>query len=128
MQTQCKKNTLTYEKLASKIEQLVGKKNIVIVQFGAVWCAPCKTVTASLSSLRKQHAFEHIYIDIDDCQWTTEHSITRVPITLVYEHDHTTPVVQCEGSDVQQIIDFLNLKTRFRVTCELPLCSAAKWV
>lgn len=60
------------------------KDGIVIVDFMATWCMPCKRISALLESFEKKHSYKIAKADIDQNQMLVEkYNIMSVPTIVI---------------------------------------------
>lgn len=67
----------------------IHSNKIVLVDFGAKWCAPCKAMEPVLDSLAKDRSlqFELIRIDADaNSEIIKEMDVTSIPVFIIYKN------------------------------------------
>lgn len=68
-------------------EKVLNSDLPVVVDFWAVWCAPCKIIAPTLVKLAKENAGKLIIVKIDvdtNSQWATKYGIQGIPTTLFF--------------------------------------------
>lgn len=81
----------TDENLDIHLEQ----HNVLVVDFWAEWCRPCKMFSPVLDEISKEYAVWIAKIDIDKNPiQSAKHKITSVPTTIVFEN----------GKEVKRIV------------------------
>lgn len=76
--------TLTEDTFDVAISQ---SSDIVLVDFGASWCTPCRALQPVLESLSKEVPNKIYKIDIDDCpNLTKRFSIRSVPTVSYFQN------------------------------------------
>lgn len=68
-------------------EQVVGKQGVVVVQYYATWCGPCKMLKPVLDQLSTEWTDTPFYrVDIDQFRdQSIEAGIRSVPTVVVYK-------------------------------------------
>lgn len=69
--------------------QVLESELLVVVDFYAEWCAPCKAIAPTLEELEKTHAGQvrFVKVDIDDDAVLAEtHGVTTVPTLIVFKN------------------------------------------
>lgn len=64
------------------------KSGIVIVDFSATWCGPCKVISPFFEELSKQHtSIKFIKVDVDELEdVSTDANVTAMPSFYVYKN------------------------------------------
>ncbi|MEG0313735.1 MAG: thioredoxin [Erysipelotrichaceae bacterium] len=73
---------------SAEFDQLI-EDNIVLVDFFATWCGPCKMLTPTIEALEKDNAdkFKVAKVDIDEQEeLTSKYGIVQVPTMLVFKN------------------------------------------
>lgn len=81
-----KLNNLTKDLFDKEVTQNTG---IVIVEFGAEWCGPCKALAPVLEQLSAEagEAFKVFTVDVDDeVELTKQFGIRSVPAVLIFKN------------------------------------------
>jgi thioredoxin 1 len=70
------------------VEQLLTQDKVVLVDYYAKWCGPCKTLMPRLSALESEYPnAKFVSVDVDD---NTDHSmkmgIRSVPTVMIYKN------------------------------------------
>lgn len=111
----------SYQNLESIVKKATEAKRLVVIDFFATWCGPCRSLGAQLPQIVKENP-EVIFIkcDIDANQEVTSlFGITGVPNVkfLIFKENQITIVGQISGCDVpgikgkiSRIREKLNLK------------------
>jgi thioredoxin 1 len=67
------------------LEDIVGQRSIVLVDFHAEWCGPCKLLEPTIEKIADETPATVAKVDIDACQEiAAEHSIRSVPTLLLF--------------------------------------------
>ncbi|GFR45522.1 hypothetical protein Agub_g6915 [Astrephomene gubernaculifera] len=76
---------------ASKLSEAAGSRSLMICDFTAKWCGPCRMIAPVFSKLSNKYpdvSFVKIDIDNNDLAATVnDHSITGVPTFVFYKGD-----------------------------------------
>ena len=66
--------------------EVTNQKGLVLVDFFATWCGPCKLLTPVLEDLSKDDAYNIIKVDIDKFRPVAiEEQIKSVPTLILYK-------------------------------------------
>lgn len=74
-----------------EFEKLLANNNLLVVNFGASWCGPCKVLAPQLEELAGQTSFQSVpfaklMIDDEEFEELVEDSnVAKVPTTIVYQ-------------------------------------------
>lgn len=84
------------------------KDKIIVVNFGAKWCAPCKKFGPKYEELAKQHPdIVFLYVDIDEMESLDDcKTVQKVPSFKFYENDILIEFV--EGLNEPKIFETIN--------------------
>ncbi|KAF9573088.1 hypothetical protein EC968_009048 [Mortierella alpina] len=99
------------EKIGSQAEltrKLSGAgSRLVVVDFFATWCGPCKTLAPILEGLKKKHTGTiFIKVDVDEAQdCAKQYSISSMPTILFFKNK--SEVGRVIGADVGKIQSFI---------------------
>ncbi len=84
----------------TEYDKLIISDKIVIIEFGAVWCGPCKLLKPVLDKISTDYASKGvkvITIDVDDSKaLSNEMMVNEIPLLLIYK----------DGKLVEQMIGF----------------------
>lgn len=65
------------------VEQLKKEKGLVILNFIADWCGPCKIMSPILEMIAKEECIKIFKVNVDDSpNLAIEFGITSVPVTM----------------------------------------------
>ena len=65
------------------VEQLKKEKGLVILNFIADWCGPCKIMSPILEMIAKEECIKIFKVNVDDSpNLAVEFGITSVPVTM----------------------------------------------
>ncbi len=74
----------------SEFDKLVHSEKLVIIDFGAVWCGPCKMLKPVLDKISKDYASKNVKIvpiDVDDSRaLSTAMKVNEIPLLLFYKN------------------------------------------
>jgi thioredoxin 1 len=66
--------------------QSVASKNIMIVDFWAEWCGPCKKLSPILDEISSEYNIEIGKVNIDDYpELASKYNISSIPAIIVFE-------------------------------------------
>jgi thioredoxin 1 len=66
--------------------QSVASKNIMIVDFWAEWCGPCKRLSPILDEISSEYNIEIGKVNIDDYpELASKYNISSIPAIIVFE-------------------------------------------
>ncbi len=74
-------------------EEVLGAKVPVLVDFGAVWCGPCKVLAPIVGRLADEMVgkLKVVMVDVDDAPRTAErYGVRGVPTVLVFKDGQKT--------------------------------------
>jgi rhodanese-related sulfurtransferase len=74
-------------------EQLVRSHPVVLVDFGAIWCPPCKKMEPVLESLQKEEGNRYMLVKVDggkDLEVMKAQSVEALPVFIVYKNGKET--------------------------------------
>jgi rhodanese-related sulfurtransferase len=77
----------------SEYEQLIRSHPVVLVDFGATWCPPCKRMEPVLESLQKEEANKFMLVKVDggkDLDVMKALSVDALPVFIVYKDGKQT--------------------------------------
>ena len=70
-------------------DEVIGASDrLVLVEFGAEWCPPCKVLAPILDSIAAEHADQLVLYNVDSDEHpelTARFSVSSVPTTLVFK-------------------------------------------
>ena len=90
----------------SSIEETLKKYNMVVVDFWATWCMPCKMIAPFIEALAKKMAGNVVFarLDVDENPRTaTRYQIMSIPTLMVFKEG--APVKRIIGAVPQQYIE-----------------------
>ena len=69
-------------------KEVLKKENIVLVDFFATWCPPCKMVSAELEKIEESRTdLDIVKVDIDDSQnLAIKYNVMYVPTLIVFKN------------------------------------------
>jgi thioredoxin len=69
---------------------LIKDSNLVVLDFSATWCGPCKVLTPQLENLAKKYPnVVFLKIDVDEFEdITSTHSVSAMPTIMFYKKGH----------------------------------------
>jgi thioredoxin 1 len=92
------------EKLTEQLTKFAG----VIVDFGAEWCGPCRTIKPYYHKLASQHtSLSFCSVDIDHLQQLAEKfGVSSVPTFVMFLHGEE--IRRFSGADKKKLNDLVN--------------------
>ena len=67
-------------------ENEVLREKLVLVDFNATWCGPCKMLKPILSEISEERSFKIVSIDVDDnMDLAKEYGIMTIPCLIVFK-------------------------------------------
>lgn len=91
-------------------DAVVGSHKLVVVDFWAEWCPPCKMMGPIVEALAKEHAGKVVYYKMDSDKNTKipdRYSIQSIPTFLIFK----------EGKLIDRIVGSMS-KTNFKTKIE----------
>jgi len=86
------------------VKQLISETSRVVVQFGAPWCGPCRTMKPRVEEI--SISFPNVtfaYVDIDDSPLLAkEMGIMAVPTVIGFANG--APIAQVVGSSLSEVV------------------------
>jgi thioredoxin 1 len=69
---------------------LIKDNNLVVLDFFATWCGPCKVLTPQLESLSKVYSnVVFVKVDVDEFEdIASTHQISAMPTVMFYKNGH----------------------------------------
>lgn len=70
-------------------KELISGAKLVMIDFGAEWCGPCKTLAPIVEQLAEEYAGKAVIgtCDVEECNAiTAEYSIRNVPTILFFKN------------------------------------------
>jgi thioredoxin 1 len=90
----------------TKFKQSLSEKAITLVEFGAVWCPPCKVLLPILDELERDNEgrISIIQVDVDEQQGiASEYGIMSMPTIIVFHNgEPVDKLVGLRPKDVYQ--------------------------
>ena len=88
------KNIISKEEFNNEI-----KTGIVLVDFYATWCGPCKMLSLVIEKVDEEHLIDIIKIDVDEIrELASEYKIYSVPTLIIFEN----------GKEIKRISGFMS--------------------
>jgi thioredoxin len=87
----------------SEFSSCINSGKVVVMEFTAAWCGPCKAMAAPFEALEREYPnLIFVKIDLDEEREIAEQcEITSVPTFLVYKHAQLVDLVK--GADVTML-------------------------
>jgi len=96
----------------SEFNQIITDNDIVVVDFYADWCGPCKRLTPLLELFSESYPnVKFVKIDIDNKECSNlckECKISCMPTILFYQNGINKDEYRVKGASIQKINDSLN--------------------
>ena len=77
------------EMTIEKYGELIKTTNLVLVDFGAVWCAPCKTMEPVLKELKEKQPNKFTLVKVNggnDIEVMKQNGVTVLPVFVLYKN------------------------------------------
>lgn len=87
----------TRQMTAEEYAKLIRSSGVVLVDFGAEWCPPCKKMEPVLASLQKELAGKYTLVKVDggrDTEMMKANGVSALPVFIVYKNGKETYRVQ----------------------------------
>ena len=87
----------THQMSAEEYAKLIRSSGVVLVDFGAEWCPPCKKMEPVLASLQKELAGKYTLVKVDggrDTEMMKANGVSALPVFIVYKNGKETYRVQ----------------------------------
>ena len=88
---------VTRQMSAEEYAKLIRSAGVVLVDFGAEWCPPCKKMEPILASLQKELAGKYTLVKLDggrDTEMMKVNGVSALPVFIVYKNGKETYRVQ----------------------------------
>lgn len=95
---------------AAELEELLDEYPIVLIDFMAEWCGPCKIMEPILEDLAEETALTVGRVDVDESQQlAAEHNVRGVPTMELYHNGDVTDrfVGVTDGDELREKIQQL---------------------
>lgn len=88
--------------------EVLNNNGIVIVDFFATWCGPCKMLAPVLENIEERTGIKTVKVNIDEePAFSTENNVEVVPTVIIYKDGQK--VNRFEGyREEDEILDILN--------------------
>ena len=87
----------TRQMLADEYAKLIRSASVVLVDFGADWCPPCKKMEPVLAALQKEMPNKYKLVKVDggrDTDMMKANGVSAIPVFIVYKNGKETYRVQ----------------------------------
>jgi thioredoxin len=85
--------SVTYENFDDAV---LESKRLVVVDFWAEWCGPCKVLTPLIEKVSTDYDMDFVKINVDDCHELAEaFNIKSIPTLLIF--NNSEPLAQVSG-------------------------------
>jgi len=87
----------TRQMLADDYAKLIRSASVVLVDFGADWCPPCKKMEPVLAAVQKELAGKYTLVKVDggrDTEMMKANGVSALPVFIVYKNGKETYRVQ----------------------------------
>jgi rhodanese-related sulfurtransferase len=88
---------VTRQMSAEAYAKLIRSAGVVLVDFGAEWCPPCKKMEPVLASLQKELAGKYTLVKVDggrDTDMMKANGVNALPVFIVYKNGKETYRIQ----------------------------------
>jgi rhodanese-related sulfurtransferase len=88
---------ITRQMTAEEYAKLIRSAGVVLVDFGAEWCPPCKKMEPVLSALKKEMPGKYVLVKVDggrDTEMMKANGVSALPVFIVYKNGKETYRVQ----------------------------------
>merc|ERR1711899_139526 len=85
-----------------KQELITAGDKLVVVDFFATWCGPCKMIAPHLEEMSKDTSVVFLKVDVDDCEdIAAEYKITAMPTFIFIKNKQK--VADLTGSNIEKL-------------------------
>ena len=84
-------------------------ERLVVVDFFAQWCGPCKTIAPHLQEMATSMVEKVVFlkVDVDDCEeLATEYGVKAMPTFILFRGGHR--VAELAGANVDKLKQLIN--------------------
>ena len=92
---------------ADGLTQVLSGNRLVIINFCAPWCGPCRMLAPKVEQLAKQHRdVAFVKVDIDECEdLAAQYNVSALPTLVAVRNGHVVGrVVGASEADLQQMV------------------------
>lgn len=94
----------------TNFEAIIQQHAIVLVDFWASWCGPCRAIAPVITALAQESPFTVGKVDVDsNPNVTTKYSIRSLPTLIIFR----------EGEEVERLLGAQHTREDLRKTLEL---------
>lgn len=93
---------------AEGLKQVLSGNNLVIINFCAPWCGPCRMLAPKVEQLAKAHRdVVFVKVNIDECEEVSaQYNVSALPTLVAVRNGHVVGrVVGASEADLQQMIN-----------------------
>ncbi|KAL5962135.1 Thioredoxin [Taenia solium] len=93
---------------AEGLKRVLGDNRLVVINFCAPWCGPCRLLAPKVEQLAKQHQdVVFVKVDIDECEEVSaEYNVSALPTLIAVRNGHIVGrVVGASEADLQQMVN-----------------------
>lgn len=91
----------------SELEQVLTHDGLVVVEFFAVWCGPCKMIAPLLDKFSKEYTqAKFVKVDVDELSdVAAQYEISAMPTTLFFKgNKQVAKVIGADAGKIKQAI------------------------
>lgn len=98
----------TEEAFDAALAEAKGKKRVVVIDFTATWCGPCKRVAPVFADMSEEYDAMFLKVDVDkNSAVSGKHNVTAMPTFAFYTAAGEAHGEQIRGANVAKIVETL---------------------
>lgn len=93
----------------TEFRDIVAENKIVVVQFSADWCGPCKVLSANMPAVEADYDGKVTFIKVNvdnEAVLSAEHAIRGIPSVYIYQNGERGAKIM-PGGDSSKVVEAL---------------------